>query len=264
MSALSEFYDFYDGPEDRKDQLDFYASLFDQQKSELLELACGTGIITLELARRGFYITGIDYDDDMLNIAKRKASLENADVQKRVQFLLGNMKDFVIGKIYDAIIIPTNSFGYLFKFEDQISCLQHVSNHLPPHGILVIEERYRSPERLTQMINLRGVERTWEGRINPQTGKYTMYKDCIRWIDFASQTIYRTAWIDEVQEDGSIKRYTSDSGYFGSRNHYFTKIELQLLIERCGFNIKDVWGDLTKQPFNSQSNSIIIFAEKAA
>jgi hypothetical protein len=37
MSNLSEFYDFYDGPEQRGDQFDFYSSLFDPDECELLE-----------------------------------------------------------------------------------------------------------------------------------------------------------------------------------------------------------------------------------
>jgi hypothetical protein len=172
------------------------------------------------------------------------------------------MKDFTVGKLFGAVLIPTNSFGFLFKLEDQRACLKRVYEHLLPNGTMVIEERYLPPERLAQMANLRGIERTWESRVNPQTGKYTMFKDCIRGIDNASQTISRTTFIDEVQKDGFIKRYVPASGYFGNRNHYFTKIELQLLVENCGFKVKDIWGDWSKGKFMSQSNSIIIVAEK--
>jgi 2-polyprenyl-3-methyl-5-hydroxy-6-metoxy-1,4-benzoquinol methylase len=109
MTTLPEFYDFYDGPEDREDQFNFYASLFDPEKCELLELACGTGIITIELARRGFHITGIDYDEDMPAIASRKLAVEQGDTQGRVQFQRANMKDFSVGRLFGAVIVPTNS-----------------------------------------------------------------------------------------------------------------------------------------------------------
>jgi SAM-dependent methyltransferase len=262
MTTLSEFYDFYDGPEDREDQFAFYASLLDPEKCELLELACGTGIVTIELGRRGFHITGIDYDDDMLAVANRKLAKENEDIRKRTQFQRADMKDFSLSKHFGAVIIPTNSFGYLFKLEDQRACLKRIYEHLLPKGILVIEERHYSPETLTQMIRLRGVDRTWESRVNSQTGKYTMFKDCIRGIDTANQTIYRTTFVDEVEEDGSMKRHVPTGAYFGNRNHYFGKTELQLLVESCGFKVKDIWGDRSRRPFVSQSNSIIIMAEK--
>jgi SAM-dependent methyltransferase len=262
MTTLSKFYDFYDGPEDREDQFAFYASLFDPHECELLELACGTGIITIELARRGFHITGIDYDPDMLAVAEGKLEKESEDTKRRAQFQCADMKDFALKRQFGAIIIPTNSFGYLYRPEDQQACLRRVYEHLLPKGILVIEERNYTPETLTKMIARCGIERTWEGRVNPQTGEYTMFKTCIRGIDTATQTIYGTTFVDEVQEDGSIKRHVPGGAYFGNRSHYFGKIELELLVESCGFRVKDVWGDCSKGPFVSRSSNIIILAEK--
>lgn len=262
MSKLSKFYDFYDGPEHREEQFEFYASLFDPDEGELLELACGTGIITIALARRGFKIVGIDDDEDMITIAKSKLVASEEDTQTRVQFHCADMKDFTISKQFGAIIIPTNSFGYLHKLEDQRACLEQIRKHLLPKGRLVIEERYFSLEKLHQMKNLLGVERTWTSRVNPQTGKYTMFIDCIRWIDSAQQTIYRSTFVDEVQEDGTIKRYVPSKTYFGNTQHYFSKVELQLLVESCGFKVKEIWGDKAKQPFGSRSNNIIMMAEK--
>jgi hypothetical protein len=61
------------------------------------------------------------------------------------------MKDFSVGRLFGAVIVPTNSFGYLCKLEDQLACLRCVYEHLHPAGVLVIEERYLSPERLAQM-----------------------------------------------------------------------------------------------------------------
>ncbi|MGD8753748.1 MAG: class I SAM-dependent methyltransferase [Anaerolineales bacterium] len=262
MSGLSKFYDFYDGPEHREDQFAFYTSLFDPEECELLELACGTGIVTIELAQRGFQIVGIDYDEDMLALAKQKLDDADENTQRRVQFQCADMKDFAVSKQFGAIIIPTNSFGYLFKLEDQRACLEQVRKHLLPQGKLVIEERYFALETLHKMKNLLGVERTWTSSVNQQTGKYTMFVDCIRWIDSAQQNIYRSTYVDEVQEDGIIKRHVPSKTYFGNTQHYFSKNELQLLVEICGFKVKEIWGDMAKRPFGSRSNKIIIMAEK--
>jgi ubiquinone/menaquinone biosynthesis C-methylase UbiE len=262
MTTLSKFYDFYDGPEDREEQFAFYSSLFDPESCELLELACGTGIITIELARRGFRIMGIDYDEEMLAVARLKLAKESADTRQRARFQCADMKDFRVSSQFGAIIIPTNSFGYLVNLEDQKACLKRAHKHLSHKGVLVIEEGHHSPETLVEMSSRRGVERTWEGRVNPETGKHTMFKTCIRGIDGASQTIYCSTFIDEVQEDGSVKRYVPEFGYFGNTKHYFGKAELQLLVEGCGFTVTEMWGDVRKQPFTRQSRSIIVVAEK--
>ena len=262
MSNLSEFYDFYDGPEQREDQFEFYTSLFDPDECELLELACGTGIITIELARRKFKIMGIDIDEDMLAIARQKLAMSDEDTQRRVQFQCADMKDFTDSKQFGAIIIPTNIFGCLFKLEDQRACLERVRKHLLPRGKLVIEERYYPPETLYQKKKLRGVEKTWTSRVNPQTGKYTMFKDCILWLDSEQQIIYRSTFVDEVQEDGTLKRYVPTTTYSFNTQHYFSKAEMQLLVEGCGFKVNEIWGDTAKQPFGNRSNNIIIMAEK--
>jgi SAM-dependent methyltransferase len=263
MTTLSEFYDFYDGPEGREDQFTFYSSLFDPERHALLELACGTGIITIELARRGFRVTGIDYDEDMLAVAARNLAKESEDTQRRAHLQCADMKEFNLKRQFGAIIIPTKSFGYLFRLEDRQACLTRVHEHLPQKGLLVIEESHYSPERLAEVNSRRGVEKTWEGRVNPETGKYTMFKTCIHRIDSASQTIYCSTFVDEVQQDGSVRRYVPTNTYFGNRKHYFGKTELGLLAERCGFNVKDIWGDYSKRPFMSECKSIILVAEKA-
>jgi ubiquinone/menaquinone biosynthesis C-methylase UbiE len=262
MSSLSKFYDFYDGPEYRQKQFDFYASLFDPEECALLELGCGTGIVTIELAHRGFKIMGLDYDEDMLAIAQSKLDLSDEDTQKRVQFKFADMKDFTINQQFGAIIIPSNTFGYLCNLEDQRTCLARVRQHLLPPGRLIIEERYFALETLQQMKNLLGVERSWTSRENPQTGKHTMFIDCIHWIDSAQQNIYRSTFVDEVQEDGTVKRYVPTKTYFGNTQHYFSKNELQLLVECCGFKVQEIWGDLAKGPFGSRSSKIIIMAAK--
>jgi len=112
MSRLSKFYDFYDGPEHREEQFEFYTTLFDPEECELLELGCGTGIITLELARRGFRIVGIDHDQDMLAIAKNKLGKTEKDIQTRVQFLCADMKNFTVNKQFVACAPPGNQKAF--------------------------------------------------------------------------------------------------------------------------------------------------------
>jgi hypothetical protein len=89
-----------------------------------------------------------------------------------------------------------------------------------------------------------------------------MFKDCILWLDSEQQIIYRSTFVDEVQEDGTLKRYVPTTTYSFNTQHYFSKAEMQLLVEGCGFKVKEIWGDTAKQPFGNRSNNIIIMAEK--
>jgi hypothetical protein len=172
------------------------------------------------------------------------------------------MKDFSLDQKFRAIFIPGNSFCYLAPMEDHRSCLRAIHHHLERQGRLVIEERNYTPDWLMTEFQNRGVARTWKASVNSLTGKYTMFRSMIFHIDFATQTIYGRAFIDEIQEDGTLKRYVSGAERF-HRSHYFNRFELQLLIEEAGFAVKHLWGDHRRNPLGPRSYNMIFVAEKA-
>ena len=259
--TFASFYDFYDGPEHRQDQLGMYTSLASEAGGNVLELACGTGIITLALARAGLDVTGLDISPDMLRVTKEKTAREEKMVQSRVRFTEGDMKDFQLDERFDCVLIPCNSFGHLTAPEDRQSCLRSVREHLRPGGRLVVEERNYTPELLMRMFARRPAITAQMSRVNPATGKHTMFNWATTHIDFATQTIYARRFIDEVQDDGTVKRYLSADG--GTHcTHYFNRFELQLLIEQARFTVRDLWGDHNRQPLGSRSTNMIFVADR--
>lgn len=259
--TFASFYDFYDDPEYRQDQLQMYRDLAPEAGESILELACGTGIITIELARAGFRVTGLDISPDMLQVARRKVSQEDTDVRSRISLLEADMKDFKLDGMFDGIFIPNNSFGYLTALADQKTCLQAIHEYLNPQGLMVIEERNCTPKILMGMLQRRAAITVHRAAVNPATGRYTTYNSITHNIDFVTQTIYSRQFIDEVQDDGTVKRYIKADGGV-SRAHYFTQLELRLLIEHAGFVIRAVYGGDTKEPLTAESYSMIFVAEK--
>jgi ubiquinone/menaquinone biosynthesis C-methylase UbiE len=264
--TFASFYDFYDDPEYRQEQLLMYRGLASEAGASILELACGTGIITIELARAGFHVTGLDISSDMLQIAQKKIACEDADVQSRIRLIKADMKDFDCfvprnDEKFNGIFIPSNSFGYLLTLDEQKSCLQASHAHLKPQGLMVIEERNYTPEVLMGMLQRRAAIMVQMARVNPLTGKYTTYNSMTTHIDFITQTIYGRQFIDEIQDDGTVKRYVpADSGT--RRMHYFNRFELQLLIEQAGFIVRNLWGSHDKQPLGPRSFNMIFVAQK--
>lgn len=133
--TFASFYDFYDDPEYRQGQLQMYRALASESGDSILELACGTGIITIELAHAGFHVTGLDISSDMLQVAQEKIAREDADVQSRIRLIEADMKDFKLDEKFNGIFIPSNSFGYLITLDEQKSCLQASHAHLKPPGL---------------------------------------------------------------------------------------------------------------------------------
>src|SRR5690625_876616 len=58
----------------------FYVDLANQQGGPILDVACGTGRLTIPIAERGFDITGLDITREMLELAKQKAERLNVSV----------------------------------------------------------------------------------------------------------------------------------------------------------------------------------------
>ncbi len=258
--TFASFYDFYDDPEYRQDELQMYRDLASEAEDSVLELACGTGVITIELARTGLRVTGLDISPDMLQVAQKKVLQEDPDVRSRISLVEADMKDFKLNDMFDGVFIPNNSFGNLTALADQKTCLQAIHEHLDPQGLMVIEERNYTPKILMGMLQRRAAITVHRAAVNPATGKYTTYNSITHNIDFVTQTIYSRQFIDEIQDDGTVKRYIQAGGGV-SRAHYFNQFELRLLIEQAGFVVKALYGD-AKETLTAESYSMIFVAEK--
>jgi ubiquinone/menaquinone biosynthesis C-methylase UbiE len=262
--TFASFYDWYDGPEHRTLQFELYGKLAQEAGGPVLELSCGTGLITLDLARHGHEITGLDVSSDMLNVAARKLEDEPEEVRECVALMEGDMSEFELGQRFSLVLIPTNSFCHLTSLEKQRACLGCVREHLRPDGMLVIEERHYPPSQLARLQGQRGVVRQWKSGVNPATGLFTTFNSALRYIDVASQTICERTFIDESQSDGTVRRFVRPEaeGYSWDHRHYFNRFELQLLIESAGFRLEHLWGGHRREPFTADSESMVFVARR--
>jgi SAM-dependent methyltransferase len=104
--------------------------------AELLDLGCGYGRLTNELAGRGYQVTGVDISGTML----AHATAEAVAAGRETRFVMGDMRDPIDG-IYDGIMLWFTTFGY---FEHQVNrqVLDNVFGALKSGGRLLIETRH--------------------------------------------------------------------------------------------------------------------------
>ncbi len=101
----------------------------------VLDLGCGTGNGALLLYEAGFSVRAMDLSPDMLSRAKDKALEKNY----RIDFYQGDMRDFSLGRRFDAVVSLTDGFNYLLG-EDQIrQALGRIKAHLNPGGWLFFD-----------------------------------------------------------------------------------------------------------------------------
>jgi SAM-dependent methyltransferase len=139
--AISTVYDKINSSISYSAWADFFEKCFDEFLTErpelVLDLACGTGSMTLELAKRGYDMIGIDGSSDMLNVAlDRKYDMELA---RDVLFLLQDMREFELYGTVGAITCCLDSINYLTGDGDLKKCFSLVHNYLDPDGLFLFD-----------------------------------------------------------------------------------------------------------------------------
>ena len=98
------------------DDIPFYEYWAKQTNGPILELACGTGRVATHLIKSGFNYSGLDLSSVFIDHCKSK--------RFNGKFITGNMRHFNLGKKFDLIFIPFNSFLHLFTEEEMAQLLR--------------------------------------------------------------------------------------------------------------------------------------------
>ena len=126
----------YDGMNTQLDDLAFYKRWLPKNKNaRILELCCGTGRLTIPIAKAGYTISGVDLMPSMLEQARAKALAAGLDIE----FIQGDMRRLDLKEKYDLIFIPFNSIHHLYTNKDMYSALQVVKSHLRPDGHFILD-----------------------------------------------------------------------------------------------------------------------------
>jgi ubiquinone/menaquinone biosynthesis C-methylase UbiE len=245
------FADYYDWEfnifctEQQKD-VEFWLDLAKEIGDPILELACGSGRITIPLAQAGYRITGLDYSPEMLKMLSNKsAHLKNLTI------LNSDMVNFQLEDQFKLIFISYSSFQQLLKEKDQIACLKNIHRHLRKDGILAMDigRKICEGEDITQFKHL---YTAFYPEDDSTVSMFTSYKtDRKRMIRY---------WTDKYF------KYNKN----GQKETYINQIALrecdgncmQALFRLTGFKIIEVYGSFQKDPLKEESNNAIYVAKK--
>jgi len=136
---LAPFYDSINSDIDYKKWADFIEKILKKEMKSrpelVLDLGCGTGKMTLELASRGYDMTGIDCSPEMLDIARNLAEEAGHDIL----WLCQDMREFELYGTVDAAVCCLDCLNHLTDYDDLRKCLALVHNYLIPDGIFVFD-----------------------------------------------------------------------------------------------------------------------------
>lgn len=217
----------------------------------VLELGCGTGRVLVPLAVEGTAIDGVDASEAMLAIGREK--LRSAGVQDGASLHHADLTTFQLARRYRMAFSALDSFGMLLKREDQVRALCQARQHLVAGGLLVVDvdNGNRKAEAPPREFHHQFTAP------HPVTGRQlTKFAACE--TDCARQMDTYTYFYDEVLESGAVKRVVARLSV-----RYFARFELELLLERSGFQVEALYGSYSLDPYGPTSERLIAVARLA-
>ncbi len=217
-------------------------------EDKILDLACGHGRHSIELAKRGFIVTGLDYSEPFLEKAKADAK----EAEQNVRFVQGDMRLLPFNEEFDVVLTLFTTFGY-FDDETNQKVLDGINRSLKPAGRFLID--VISGEAVIKRFNKEGVKEDNSNLLKiPRTAEMSgkMVNE-IEWYDPQKQLIHSHR---EWEDNGEKKEYD----YY---LHVYTIPQYKSMLSKAGFDWKQLWGDFQGNPHDTNGNfRTIILAQK--
>lgn len=129
--------------EDFDDDVTMYRELAQRQRGAVLELACGTGRVAVELARAGLEVVGVDLSAGMLDVARERTR------GLPVELVEGDIRTVRLGRRFGTVLIPLGSLQHLESAGEVVEALATVAAHLDEDGIAIVDVEAPQPEDFT-------------------------------------------------------------------------------------------------------------------
>jgi len=239
---------FYDLIQYECFELPAYLDFMKRYGNKILELGCGTGRLTIPLAQNGAIITGIDLNNDMLDICRRKIPESIS-----IKLINGDITDYFIDETFDLIIAPCNVINHLLSLEQVNMMINCSKKHLKPGGRLIIDN---SVPPLKEMIVNNGKLEILEF-LDKTSG--TIIKDYyLPSYDFINNLEYDNIKLEEYKDNVIINHEEIEE----TMAFYYAR-ELRYLITQNKFKIEKEIGSLRKgTPLNIKSREMVFICRK--
>src|SRR3954452_19732181 len=212
---------------------DIIALLGLQPGAKVLDLPCGWGRHSLELAKRGFEVTAVDRTRSYLDRARDAARQANV----AIDFQHDDLRRFSRPGAFDVALCLFTSIGYLDTRGEELSVLTNFHRNLKPGGTLVIE--LLGKEVLARIFRAR----SW----SEENG--VLLIDEHELLDGWSKIRNRWTLIN-----GTERRT------FTFTHWLYSATELRQLLTEAGFKSSEVYGDLKKSAYDQNANRLAVVA----
>ena len=237
-------------PKQTTSEADFLVTVLSCDKgSHLLDVPCGNGRLSLELARRGYRVTGVDLAEEFVEEARSSATSLSKDQPPakaggpdpvaQAEFILGDMRLIEGEAIYDGAYCFGNSFGFL-DYGGMEGFLSGVARALKPGARFIVETGMAAESVLHKFEPL-----------------------AMHQIDDISLTIKERYLAEESCIDTEYIFEQNGKVESGHAKHWiYTVGEIRRLLERAGFEILNLYGSLKCEPYTLGAEELFVIAKR--
>jgi ubiquinone/menaquinone biosynthesis C-methylase UbiE len=204
--------------------------------SHLLDVPCGNGRLSWELAGRGYRMTGMDIAAEFIEEARANAEA-NTGGTPVPRFVLGNMRHIEGDAIYDGAYCLGNSFGFL-EYAHMESFLSGVARALKAGARFAVETGMAA-ESIIPKFEAEATHQIEDIRLTIKE-RYVAEESCVD-----------TEYIFE--QNGEVESRTA-------KHWIYTAAEIRRMLERAGFEVLHVYGSLKFEPYKLGSDELIVIA----
>jgi SAM-dependent methyltransferase len=207
-----------------------------ESKARILDLCCGYGRHSIELAQKGFAVTGYDLSDFFLKKAKKDA----AALGLKIRFIKGDMRKLPFKERFDAVVNVFTSFGYFENERDDLKVLKGVCKALKKDGLFLLD-----------LINRENLIRGFQRRTWRPNRDFIVLED--NFLDLFTSRWESTRTL--IFENGKRAQHS-----FSLR--LFSFAEMLDLLNRAGFVLESVYGDFDLMEYSLDSPRMILISRK--
>ncbi len=250
---------FYDlDPRDHlKSDTPFFLKYASKLKGSILELACGTGRITIPLAEAGYEIWGLEFSETMLAQFKNKKKNLPKAAADRIHLIHGDMSDFSIQRKFSLIFIASRSFQLLYDVRKENACLENLYSHLTDTGYFILDIGNFVPNKAKEKEWVSDKEFfDWEN-LDPATGYQVRRSHKRKEIDTVKQIIYPHKTYQVTKTDGSVDKIVKRSPW-----KYFFVDQIKDRIQSNRFEIVEEMGHYDGRPITEESPEYLFVCRK--
>ena len=245
------------------EDIGFYRRLVQRLRPRrVLELACGSGRVTLPLAEQGaaqgFEVVGVELADEMLSAALEKRAAAAPAVQRALTLTRGDMRTWRTDQPFDLVITPCSSLCHLLTLPDRLAAWRTAWLALAPGGrfvadismpnLAVYADSCQTPPRALVEIDLDAAPPDGSARL-------VRYKTT-RCLPHEQRAQVRFLY-DRFTAEEPVDRYVSDF-----ESHVYFPCELQLLFLHTGFELEETFGSYFERPLRPTSREMLVIGRR--